>query len=80
VDTEKRGKILSSLPGIEPRLPGRPVRSQDTMLTELPGSHEMEKSVLLILITAFAVLHKKTTANATETNVIGYILLIVRVM
>jgi hypothetical protein len=28
LDTETRGKILSSLPGIEPRSPGRPFRSQ----------------------------------------------------
>jgi hypothetical protein len=27
LDTEDRGKILSSLPGIEPRSPGRPARS-----------------------------------------------------
>jgi hypothetical protein len=26
--TQARGKILSPLPGIEPRSPGRPVRSQ----------------------------------------------------
>jgi hypothetical protein len=26
------------LPGIEPGSPGRPARSQDTILTELPGS------------------------------------------
>jgi hypothetical protein len=28
LDTEDRGKILSSLPGIEPRSPGRQVHSQ----------------------------------------------------
>jgi hypothetical protein len=28
LDTEARGKILSPLPGIEPRSPGRPTRSQ----------------------------------------------------
>jgi hypothetical protein len=28
MDTEARGKILSPLPGIEPRSPGRPDRSQ----------------------------------------------------
>jgi hypothetical protein len=28
LDTEVRRKILSPLPGIEPRSPGRPVRSQ----------------------------------------------------
>jgi hypothetical protein len=31
-----RGKIISPLPVIEPRSPGRPVRSQDTILAELP--------------------------------------------
>jgi hypothetical protein len=36
LDTEARGKILSPLPGTEPRSPGRPTRSQT--LTELPGS------------------------------------------
>jgi hypothetical protein len=34
LDTEARGKILSPLPGIESRSPGRPASSQ----TELPGS------------------------------------------
>jgi hypothetical protein len=28
LDTEARGEILLPLPGIEPRSPGRPVRSQ----------------------------------------------------
>jgi hypothetical protein len=28
LDTVARGKILSPLPGIKPRLPGRPARSQ----------------------------------------------------
>jgi hypothetical protein len=28
LDTEGKGKILSPLPGIEPRSPGRPARSQ----------------------------------------------------
>jgi hypothetical protein len=37
LDTEAREKILSLLPGIEPRPPGRPARSQ-TILTELVGS------------------------------------------
>jgi hypothetical protein len=40
VDTEARRKILSPLPGIEPRSPGRPARSQTLyVLIELPGSH-----------------------------------------
>jgi len=46
LDTEARGKILSYLPGIEPRSPGRPARSQ----TELPGSH---LSVLLFNYTKY---------------------------
>jgi hypothetical protein len=37
VDTEAREKILSPLPGIEHRSPGRPARSQ-RLLTEL-GDH-----------------------------------------
>jgi hypothetical protein len=36
LDIEDRGNIILSLPGIEPRSPGRPARSQT--LTELPGS------------------------------------------
>jgi hypothetical protein len=36
LDTKARGKILSPLPEIEPRSPGRPVRSQDSIWTELP--------------------------------------------
>jgi hypothetical protein len=28
LDTDARGKIISPLPGIEPRSPGRPARSQ----------------------------------------------------
>jgi hypothetical protein len=38
LDTEVRGKPLL-LSGIEPRSPGCPVRSQDTILTELHGSY-----------------------------------------
>jgi hypothetical protein len=34
--TEARGKIILPLPGIKPRSPGRPVRSQETILTEVP--------------------------------------------
>jgi hypothetical protein len=37
LSAEARGKILSPLPGIEPRSPGRPAQP-DTILTELPGS------------------------------------------
>jgi hypothetical protein len=38
LDTEVRGKILSTLPGIEPRSPGRPVRSQTLYWLSYPGS------------------------------------------
>jgi hypothetical protein len=38
LDSEVTVKILLPLPGIEPGSPGRPVRSQDTRLTELPVS------------------------------------------
>jgi hypothetical protein len=37
LDIEATGKILLPLPGIEPRSPGRPARSQDTILTKLRG-------------------------------------------
>jgi hypothetical protein len=36
--TQARGKILSPLPGIEPRSPGRPAHSQTLHWLELPGS------------------------------------------
>jgi hypothetical protein len=38
MDTEVRGKILSPLPGIEPRSPGGPVRSQTLYCLSYPGS------------------------------------------
>jgi hypothetical protein len=47
LDTEDRGKIRSSPPGIEPRSPGRPAPSQ-TLLTELPGSQEYETGIVII--------------------------------
>jgi hypothetical protein len=37
LDTEATEKIILPLPGIEPRSPSRPVRSQDTILS-YPGS------------------------------------------
>jgi hypothetical protein len=46
LDTEARGKILLPLPGIEPRSPGRPVRTQ-TLLIELPGSqHQLKHTII----------------------------------
>jgi hypothetical protein len=36
-DTEARGKILSPLPGIEPRSPGRPARSQTLYWLSYPA-------------------------------------------
>jgi hypothetical protein len=45
LDTEARGKIISPLPGIEPRLPGRPARSQDTILPELTRLQLVRRSV-----------------------------------
>jgi hypothetical protein len=38
LDTEARGKMLSPLPGIEPRSPGRPARSQTLYRLSYPGS------------------------------------------
>jgi hypothetical protein len=43
LDTEVRGKILSPLPSTEPRSSGHPVRSQDIILTELPGSRNWKE-------------------------------------
>jgi hypothetical protein len=37
LDTEARGKILSPLPGIEPRSPGRPARSQTLYCLSYPA-------------------------------------------
>jgi hypothetical protein len=37
LDTEARGKILSPLPGIEPRSPGRPARSQTLYWMSYPA-------------------------------------------
>jgi hypothetical protein len=49
LDTEVRRKILSPLPGIEPRSPGRPVRSQ-TPQSNSPAKCELiEKFQKLIL-------------------------------
>jgi hypothetical protein len=41
LDTENRGKILSPLPGIEPRSPGRPAHSQLLYWLSYPGSLSM---------------------------------------
>jgi hypothetical protein len=40
LDTEARRKILSPLPGIEPRSPSRPVRSQTLYWLSYPGSRD----------------------------------------
>jgi hypothetical protein len=40
VDTDVTGKVLSPLPGIEPRSPGRPVRSQTLLWLSYP-SHQI---------------------------------------
>jgi hypothetical protein len=37
LDTEDKGKILSPLPGIEPRSPSRPARSQTLSCLSYPG-------------------------------------------
>jgi hypothetical protein len=41
--TQARGKIISSLPGIEPRWPGRPARSQNLYWLSYPASSEYSK-------------------------------------
>jgi hypothetical protein len=47
LDREARGKILLTLPGIEPRLPGRPFHSQTLHWLNYPGSiiplHALQK-------------------------------------
>jgi hypothetical protein len=43
LDTEVRGKILSTLPGVEPRSPGRPARSQTLYCLSYPSSLSMFK-------------------------------------
>jgi hypothetical protein len=49
LDTEDRGKILSPLPGIEPRSPGRPARSQTLYWLSYPAhqhtEHDMENGL-----------------------------------
>jgi hypothetical protein len=49
LDTEVRGKILSPLPGIEPRSPGRPARSQTLYCLSYPG-HEHDVYFLIVLL------------------------------
>jgi hypothetical protein len=45
LDTEARGKIISPVPGIEPRSPGRPVRSQTLNWLSYPGSQINTKAI-----------------------------------
>jgi hypothetical protein len=45
VDRGAVGKILSPLPGIEPRSPGRPACSQTLYWLSYPGSHKFFASV-----------------------------------
>jgi hypothetical protein len=44
LDTEVRGKILSPLPGIEPRSPGRPARSQTLHWLSYPVHHRVRST------------------------------------
>jgi hypothetical protein len=58
LDAEDRGKILSALPRIEPRSPGRPARSQTLYCLSYPGSYTA--SVLIynrILIVSSLIKH-----------------------
>jgi hypothetical protein len=41
LDTEDRGKILLPMPGIEPRSPGSPARSQTLYLLRYPAQKEI---------------------------------------
>jgi hypothetical protein len=50
LDNEARGKILSPLRGIEPRSPGRPVRSQTLYWLSYPGSHLLRYGLYITLL------------------------------
>jgi hypothetical protein len=57
LDTEATGEILSPLPGIEPRSPGRPVRSQTLYWLSYPAHHKVMHVPILITI-RIMVLHQ----------------------
>jgi hypothetical protein len=67
LDTEDRGKILSSLPGIEPPSPGRPVCSQTLYCLSYPGSHlnQSEIHINLHVINKFYYRHSYDFGNNT---------------
>jgi hypothetical protein len=50
-------KILSPLPGIEPRSPGRPVRIYPTILTEPPGSYVYAILLNYVVLMLYAASH-----------------------
>jgi hypothetical protein len=50
-DKDTRGKILSPLPGIEPRSPGRPARSQTQYWLSYPGS--LSSCIVPVIVVRF---------------------------
>jgi hypothetical protein len=50
LNTEARGKILSPLPGIEPRSPGRPSRSQTLYSLSYPGCAAIRKIIVTLFV------------------------------
>jgi hypothetical protein len=81
LDTEVRRKILSPLPGIEPRSPGRPIRSQtlywQSYMKQQLKSDEMDFReiwyviVLVKFVGAYQIIFKKNrikTGNFTRTQ------------
>jgi hypothetical protein len=66
LDTETRGKILSSLPGIEPRSPGRPARSQTLYWLSYPAHtnlycyHELNQPTTNTVASVWIVFHHPT--------------------
>jgi hypothetical protein len=73
LDTEARGKILSSLPGIEPRSPSRATRSQTLYWLSYPAHHYLrcrKESVHItpyIRFKLFHAIHSYTFLSGTRT-------------
>jgi hypothetical protein len=59
LDTEDRGKMLSPLPGIEPRSPGRPARSQTLYRLSYLGSQFNLKNLQFLELKTFISLYLK---------------------
>jgi hypothetical protein len=55
LDTGARGNILSPLPGIEPRSPGRPARSQALYWLSYPGSWGVNRGPKIIILSVLRI-------------------------